>query len=63
MHPVVLRRVVAEYGLGETAAHVDQVVEGHRRDAALGNGDVGSQQPSVCLWIVALNLQHAVTCG
>lgn len=41
MDPVVLSGVVAEYGLGETTAHIDQVVEGHRGDTALGDGDVG----------------------
>ncbi len=41
MHPVVLCRVVAEYGLGETTAHIDQVVEGHCCDTTLGDGDVG----------------------
>lgn len=41
MHPVVLQRVVAEYGLGETAAHIDQVIERHGCDATLGDGDVG----------------------
>lgn len=56
MHPVVLCRVIAEYGLGETTTHIDQVVEGHCCDAAFGHGDVGSQQPGVCLWVVALNL-------
>lgn len=56
IHPVVLCWVVAKYGLGKTAAHVDQVVEGHRRDAALGDGDVGTQHPTVFLWIIALNL-------
>lgn len=58
VHPVVLRGVVAEYGLGETTGHVDQVVEGHRCDAALGDGDVGPQQPRVRLRVVALNLTH-----
>lgn len=42
MHPVVLYRVIAVYGLGETTAHVDHVVEGHSCDTALGDGDVGS---------------------
>ena len=42
MHPVVLHRVIAEDGLGEPPGHIDQVVEGHGRDAALGDGDVGS---------------------
>lgn len=42
MHPVVLCGVIAVNGLGETTAHIDQVVEGHGCDAALGNGDVGS---------------------
>lgn len=56
MYPVVLCGVVAEYGLGETTAHIDQVVEGHCRDAALGDGDVCPQQPRVCLRIIALNL-------
>lgn len=41
MHPVVLYGVVAEYGLGETTTHIDQVVEGHCCDTALGDGDVG----------------------
>lgn len=42
MHPVVLYRVIAVYRLGEAAAHVDHVVEGHCSDTALGDGDVGS---------------------
>lgn len=41
MYPVVLYWVVAEYGLGQTTAHVDQVVEGYCCDATLGDGDVG----------------------
>lgn len=41
MDPVVLHWVIAEYGLGETATHIDKVVEGHSCDAPLGNGDVG----------------------
>lgn len=41
MYPVVLCWVVAVDGLGEAAAHVDQIVEGHGCDAALGDGDVG----------------------
>lgn len=47
MHPVVLCGVVAEYGPGETAAHVHEVVERHGGDAALGDGDVSSEEPSV----------------
>lgn len=42
VYPVVLRRVVAEEGPGEAATHVDQIVEGHGCDAALGDGDVGA---------------------
>lgn len=45
--PVVLRRVVAEDGPGEATAHVDQIVEGHGCDAALGDGDAGPEQPRV----------------
>lgn len=41
VYPVILQRVVAEKRLGETAAHVDQIVEGHGGDAAIGDGDVG----------------------
>lgn len=41
MYPVVLCWVVAVDGLGEAATHVDQIVEGHGCDAALGDGDVG----------------------
>ena len=41
MHPIVLYWVIAEDGLGETSRHVDQVVEGHRGDTALSNGNVG----------------------
>lgn len=41
MYPVVLFGVIAEYGLGQTTAHIDQVVEGHCCDATLRNGDVG----------------------
>lgn len=41
VYPVILWRVVAEKGPGETAAHVDQIVEGHGGDAALGDGDAG----------------------
>lgn len=41
MYPVILLRIIAEYGLGETTADVDQVVEGHCCDAALSNGNVG----------------------
>lgn len=41
VYPVILGRVVAEKGLGEAAAHVDEIVEGHGCDAALGDGDVG----------------------
>lgn len=43
VHPVVLYGVVAEDGLGQAAAHVDQVVEGNGCDAAPGDGDVGPQ--------------------
>lgn len=41
MYPVVLFGVITEYGLGQTTAHIDQVVEGHCSDATLSNGDVG----------------------
>lgn len=60
VHPVVLYGVVAEDGLGQTAAHVDQVIEGNGSDATPGDGDVGPQQPGVALGVVALNLQRAV---
>lgn len=43
MHPVVLYGVIAEDGLGQTAAHVDQIVEGNGGDATPGDGDVGPQ--------------------
>lgn len=42
MYPVVLCRVIAEYGLGETTTDIDQVVEGHCCDTALSDGDVGT---------------------
>lgn len=60
MHPVILCGVIAEYGLGETTAHIDQVVEGHCCDTALGDGDAGLEHPTICLWIIALNLWHIV---
>lgn len=60
MHPVVFCGVVAEYGPGETAAHVHEVVERHGGDAALGDGDVSSEEPSVRLWIITLDLGHTI---
>lgn len=60
MHPVVLCRVVAVDGLCETATHIDQIVERYCWDATICNGDVGTQQPGICLWIVALNLRHSL---
>ena len=56
MHPVVLCGIVAVDGFGQAAGHVDEVIQGHGGDAALGNGDVGPQQPAVCLRVVALDL-------
>lgn len=56
VHPVVLRGVIAEDGLGEASGHVDKIVQGHGGDTALGDGDVGPQQPDVGLGIVALDL-------
>lgn len=41
MHPVIFFGVIAEYGLSEATANVDQVVEGHCCNTAFGNGDVG----------------------
>lgn len=41
MHPVILSGVIAEDGLGQTATHVDNVVQRDSRDTALSNWYVG----------------------
>lgn len=57
MHPVVLNGVIAVNGFGEPASNVDQVVQGHGRDASLGNGNGGTEQPGISIRIVRLNLE------
>lgn len=57
MHPVVLNGVIAVNCFGEPASNVDQVVQGHGRDASLGNGDGGTEQPGISIRIVGLNLE------
>lgn len=57
MHPVVLNGVIAVDGFGEPTSNIDQVVEGYGRDASLGNGDGGTQQPGIGIRVIGLNLE------
>lgn len=61
-HPEVLGRVVAVDAFGKAAAHVHQAVQRHGRDVALAHGNVGAQQPAVCLWVITLHLRVTYTC-
>lgn len=57
MHPVVLNGVIAVNGFGEPTSNVDQVVQGHGRDASLGNGDGGTEQPGIGIRVIRLHLK------
>lgn len=58
MHPVVLWRIVAVDGLGETTAYVDKVIERNGRDIGFGEGNRFLQLPAVWLWVITLDLKH-----
>lgn len=58
MHPVVLWRIVAVDGLGETTAYVDEVIERNGRDIGFGEGNRFLQLPAVWLWVITLDLKH-----
>lgn len=60
-HPEVLCRVVAVNALGETAAYIHQAVQRHGCDVALTHGNVGAQQPAVCLRVITLYLRVTQT--